>query len=153
MNDALSCCCWVFVRRVEEGCSPKFCSMPCLCLCVLSRVGDVNSQLNYRRNLVIQWGPCLPFFSLQMGSDIFFPSHIGVCFKARLLMPVKYLIMHWPKWACWERGYAFWCLNCFLPLDGVHCVLWGRHTHSVQASWNHLPQMKSELNVETGRFQ
>lgn len=27
-NDALSCCCWVFVGRVRSGCSPKFCSMP-----------------------------------------------------------------------------------------------------------------------------
>lgn len=58
---------WVFVRRVEEGCSPEFCSMPCLCLCVLSRVCDVNGKLNYRSFIVFQWGPCSAIFLCKWG--------------------------------------------------------------------------------------
>lgn len=77
-NDALSCCCRVFVGRVREGCSPKFCSLPCLCLCVLSKICDVNSKLNYRRIVVIQWGP-FSIFSLQMESDFFSPHVLGFC--------------------------------------------------------------------------
>lgn len=97
-NDALSSCYWVFVRRVGEGWSPKFCSMPCLCLCVLSSICDVNGKLNYRRFIVIQWGPHSAIILCKWGLTFLF-------------LTLEF---------CLELGFkCLWVLNYALTYEGT----------------------------------
>lgn len=88
----------MFVRRVGEGWSPKFCSMPCLCLCVLSSVCDVNGKLNYRRFIVIQWGPHSAIILCKWGLTFLF-------------LTLEF---------CLELGFkCLWVCNSALPYEGT----------------------------------
>lgn len=108
-NDALSCCCWVFVRRVGEGCSPKFCSMPCLCLCILLEFVTWMASWATGELLLFNEVHVQHIFLCKWGLT-FSPSCIGV------------LVYSWVVNACemfdcaltkvgMLRGCALWCVH------------------------------------------
>lgn len=151
-NEALSCCCWVFVRRVGEAAAPS--SVPCLSVplfflefvtwTVSWTIGEslLFNELHVQQFFLCKWG--LTFFPVTYWGSVY-SWLLNACeVFSYALTKVGTLGERLCSVMSKLTVFFLWCMFTAYTC-AVDTPIWYEQV-------NHLPQLKSKLNVEMGRF-